>query len=93
MGTKYATICKYRYLTERIYPAIGHLPLKDIRPDHLNSFYLELSKPESGTKISRAVAKMDLSTLLKKKGTTREKLASDSNFPISAVYHAVRGEK
>ena len=29
----------------RIYPAIGHIKLKDLRADHLNSFYTDLAKP------------------------------------------------
>lgn len=44
-GAKHSTIARYRELTGRIYAAIGHLKLKDIRPDHLNSFYTELAKP------------------------------------------------
>ena len=44
-GVKHSTIVLYRGLTGRIYPAIGHLKLKDIRADHLNSFYTSLSKP------------------------------------------------
>ena len=43
--TKHSTIARYRELTGRIFAAIGHLKLKDIRPDHLNSFYTELAKP------------------------------------------------
>ena len=38
------TATRYRELLQRINPAIGHLKLKDIRPDVLNSLYDELSK-------------------------------------------------
>lgn len=44
-GAKHSTIVLYRGLTSRIYPAIGHLKLKDIRADHLNSFYTSLAQP------------------------------------------------
>ena len=44
-GAKHSTIARYRELTDRIFAAIGHLKLKDIRPDHLNGFYTELAKP------------------------------------------------
>ena len=44
-GAKHSAIVLYKGLTSRIYPAIGHLKLKDIRADHLNSFYTSLSKP------------------------------------------------
>ena len=44
-GAKHSTIVRYKELTERIYPAIGHIKLKDLRADHLNSFYTVLGKP------------------------------------------------
>lgn len=44
-GAKHSTIVLYRGLTSRIYPAIGHLKLKDIRADHLNSLYSALALP------------------------------------------------
>lgn len=43
-GVKHSTIVRYRELTERIYPTIGYIKLKDLRADHLNSFYTELAK-------------------------------------------------
>lgn len=44
-GSKHSTIVRYRELTTRIYPAIGHMKLRDIRADHLNMLYTQLSKP------------------------------------------------
>ena len=38
------TAQRYRELLQRINPVIGHVKLKDIRPDMLNSLYDELSK-------------------------------------------------
>lgn len=38
-GAKHSTIARYRELTTRIYPAIGHMKLRDIRADHLNMLY------------------------------------------------------
>ncbi len=32
-------------MAERIYPAIGHIKLKNLRADHLNTLYTELGKP------------------------------------------------
>ena len=43
-GCKHTTIVRYKELTQRIYPAIGHIKLKDLRVDHLNSLYTELLK-------------------------------------------------
>ena len=41
---KHSTANNYRHLAKRIYAAIGHLKLNDIRPEHLNKFYTDLSK-------------------------------------------------
>ncbi len=42
---KHRTIKRYRELLERINPAIGHLKLADIKPQHLNKFYEQLRQP------------------------------------------------
>jgi len=39
------TYARYVELLERIYPAIGHMKIKDITPIHLNRFYDNLSEP------------------------------------------------
>lgn len=44
-GIKHSTIFRYRELTKRIYPAIGHIKLCDLRADHLNNLYTDLMKP------------------------------------------------
>lgn len=38
------TISSYRDLAERIIPVIGHIRLKDLRPDHLNDLYTILAQ-------------------------------------------------
>lgn len=43
-NAKHSTIVRYRELTARIYPAIGHIKLRDLRTDHLNDLYTALSK-------------------------------------------------
>ena len=35
-GVKHSTIVRYRELTRRIYPQIGHIKLRELRADHLN---------------------------------------------------------
>ena len=42
-GIKHSTIVRYKELTTRIYPQIGHIKLKDIRAEHLNNLYTHLS--------------------------------------------------
>lgn len=44
-GIKHSTIFRYRELTKRIYPAIGHIKICELRADHLNNLYTELMKP------------------------------------------------
>lgn len=44
-GAKHSTIVRYKELTGRIYPAIGHIKLKDLRADRLNTLYTDLAKP------------------------------------------------
>ncbi len=43
-GTKHNTVVRYRELAERIYEYIGHVKLKDLRPDMLNSLYSALAQ-------------------------------------------------
>lgn len=43
-GAKHSTISSYKDLAARITPAIGHIRLKDLRPDHLNDLYTELAQ-------------------------------------------------
>ena len=42
-GIKHSTIVRYKELTTRIYPVIGHIKLCDLRVDHLNNLYTSLS--------------------------------------------------
>lgn len=41
-GDKHTTITDYRSMTERIYPEIGHIKLKDLQAHHLNTLYAHL---------------------------------------------------
>lgn len=92
-GMKHSTIVRYKELTTRIYPAIGHIKLRELRADHLNSLYTQLAQPGAGKGSGRAIAKVDLAALLKEKGLTRSKLAEDTGVPLRTVYAAVKGER
>lgn len=65
-GCKHRTLVRYRELTERIYPAIGYLKLAEIRPQHLNKLYADLSQPGVSKRSTSAVAAVDLSALLER---------------------------
>lgn len=43
-GAKHSTISSYKDLAARITPVIGHIRLKDLRPDHLNDLYTTLAQ-------------------------------------------------
>ncbi len=45
-GLKHSTVIRYKELTARIYPHIGHIKLKDLRVDNLNDLYTYLLKKE-----------------------------------------------
>jgi len=75
------------------YPAIGHIKLKDLRADHLNSLYTDLSKEGAGKGTAHATAKVDLAALLKDKGLTRSKLAELTGVHLRTVYAAVKGKQ
>ena len=91
-GAKHSTIVRYRELTERIYPAIGHIKLKELRPDHLNSLYTALAKPGAGKGAQRATARQNLAALLKEKRISRSSIAKKSGVPLYTVYDAVNGK-
>lgn len=67
-GAKHRTIERYRQLMERINPAIGHIKLTDLKPQHLNAFYKNLAEEGIRKGADRAQTKVDLPALLKKKG-------------------------
>ena len=90
-GIKHSTIVRYKELTTRIYPALGHMKLKDIRPDHLNSLYSQFAQPGVGS--ARAAAKVDLAALLKEKRLTRLELSNVTGLSLKVVYAAVKGER
>ena len=59
-GLKHTTEVRYRELTRRIYPSIGHIKLPDIRADHLNKLYSDLGKDG----ISRNGGRLSTKTIL-----------------------------
>lgn len=64
-GAKVKTTDRYKALLCRINQAIGHMKLADIRPQHLNSFYKNLSEPGIRETGSIATAHIDLAAWMK----------------------------
>lgn len=87
-GTKPRTIERYQDLLKRVNMAIGHLKLTDIRPQHLNALYQNLS--EEGIRLdgARAVACIDIKAWLKENGCSIRRFAERaavSNATVSAA--------
>lgn len=91
-GLKHSTIVRYKELTERIYPAIGHIKICELRADHLNTLYTDLAKKGVKKTASKATAKIDLAALLKERRVTRISIAEKHNPPVSSIADAVHGK-
>lgn len=91
-GKKHTTIVRYRELTGRIYPAIGHIKLRDLRVDHLNDFYTALGQKGVKHSMAKARAKIDLAAVLKKQKRSRASIAAEKGLGASTVNAAVKGE-
>ena len=91
-GAKHRTTTRYKELTERIYAAIGHIKLKDLRVDHLNSFYTELGKEGVRKGHKSATAKIDLVAFRKEKGMTCVKIAEIAGIDAHKVSDVVTGK-
>lgn len=91
-GTKSKTLDRYRELMGRINQAIGHMKLADIRPQHLNSFYKNLSEPGIRKTGGIATAKIDLATWLKANKKSRAGIARVAGVAASTVSAAAQGQ-
>lgn len=90
-GLKAKTLDRYKELLIRINQAIGHLKLADIRPQHLNSFYKNLSEPGIRIGSGHATAKIDLAAWMKANKKSRAAIAAASGVSASTVSTAARG--
>lgn len=91
IGKKHRTIDGYRGLLPRINAAIGHMPLQDIRPVHLNRFYQALTEETAKIEEHRAVPIIDLRAALKAKGFSMMKAAKLAGVAQSTVNSACDG--
>ncbi|MBR3752428.1 MAG: site-specific integrase [Ruminiclostridium sp.] len=91
-GLKHSTIVRYKELTTRIYPAIGHIKLRDLRADHLNDFYTALGKPGAKMIAVKATAKMDLVALCKEKGLLFKDVSEKCGLTVRVISPAIKGQ-
>ncbi len=90
-GVKHSTICRYKDLTKRIYPAIGHFKITDLRPQHLNCFYENLSEAGISNKGFKAIAKSSLAEIIKKRKLSKVQLAELSGLSCTTITAACKG--
>ncbi len=87
-GAKHSTIVLYKGLTSRIYPAIGHLKLKDIRADHLNSFYTSLSKPGQNKRTGGGLSAKSILEHHRLISTVLDQAEKESLVPFNVAHKA-----
>jgi len=76
------TVVRYRELTRRIYPVIGHLYIDKIRPAHLMNFYKELSATTISTKYH---CKIDFKARLKEIGLSKTECAEKAGVSLAVL--------
>ena len=91
----HSTEVRYREFTDRIYSEIGHIKLKDLKPQHLNRFYEKLKK--DGTVKVTACAKIKLQKIFEKSelgATASAELVSlvAKHISASTVSRMLQGE-
>jgi integrase len=90
-GLKDSTYNIYKGLLIRINAGIGHLKIKDIRPQHLNSFYQQLSKKGVRVEHTKAVSRVNIKDLLKKEGLTQEQFVDQAGICLKTLHSAIKG--
>ena len=84
-GVKHSTIVRYKELTKRIYPRIGHIKLKELRADHLNDLYTFLAQDGQNAKTG---GKLSAKTILEHHrliSTVLEQAVKESFVPFNVA--------
>lgn len=92
-GAKHRTIVRYRELMKRIDAEIGHIKLSELKAQHLNNFYKNLSEPGVRCASDKAYAKIDLPDIIKNKYGSFAKLSETSKISTSTISSAAKGKK
>lgn len=87
-GAKHSTIVRYKELTCRIYPAIGHIKLKDLRADHLNSLYTHLSQPGQNKRTGEGLSAKTILEHHRLISTVLEQATKDGLVPFNIAGRA-----
>ena len=76
-GLKHLTLVHYRQSLKRVLPFLGHLRLGEIRPQHLNYVYQQLSLPEAREDNEKAAARPALWQVVEARGESACVTGSD----------------
>ncbi|NLD87283.1 MAG: site-specific integrase, partial [Clostridiales bacterium] len=89
---KLKTVTEYKKRLPQIYKAFGHIRMKDLRTEHLNAFYANLS--ETGIRADKKyVCKVDLLATLKERKMTRTAFAAASKISLQTVRSIADGNR
>lgn len=91
-GAAKRTLATYHYFMERVVPALGHLKLSEVRPQHLNAFYRDLGAAGARKKEDMAVPKVNFRALLVGRGMTQGAFARASHISHTMVERLCHGE-
>lgn len=92
IGVKTSTLDRYIDMLPRINEAIGNLKLCNIRPQHLNDFYKDMTENAVREDRCRAVAKRNLTTQLKRAGISKAELSRRAGVAASTITAATAGK-
>lgn len=87
-GLKKKTVASYREMAERIYASIGQIKLKDLRVDHLNSLYTQLSKPGTNKRTGKGLSAASILKHHRLISTVLEQAAKEGQVPFNAASRA-----
>lgn len=85
------SIQRYRQLTKRIYPYLGHIRIDRIQPHNLVTFYRQLGETSANTTAARK-AKESFKGLLRDKGISYSALSEISGVSLRTIKAAVGGD-
>lgn len=87
-GVKHSTIVRYKELTRRIYPRIGHIKLKELRADHLNNLYTFLAQDGQNAKTGGRLSAKTILEHHRLISTVLEQAVKESLVPFNVASRA-----
>ena len=87
-GVKHSSIVRYKELTRRIYPRIGHIKLKELRADHLNDLYTFLAQDGQNAKTGGRLSAKTILEHHRLISTVLEQAVKESLVPFNVASRA-----